>query len=396
MGRHPFVGRHPERAVPVEAAIREGAFVFGRDAARQGWEPPPFSLRLADVPPLLAALFERALGREAAQGGSRPTAAEWLRALDETEAAATVCAEDGRHVKVHAACPWCRIEAEGGPAFFFHAAKAAEEHRREVLRRYHDLDLMTHYEVLDVDPSAADAQLREAFVRLAKAFNPDRQLEPGLVDLGPERQAVFTRVAKAYEVLRDRTRRGDYDRSLGRTADASAPAGLAPAGLALSTVPPAPPAATAPRPVPPPAAPAGLAPALSPRPALAVVPAAVSPADADASYRKPEDAIVRADKLLDIDRHWDAIQLVESVITKTLGTVRMRALVVLARAYLRNPQWAKRAEAILRDVVREDPGYVDAYVALAGLYERSGLRARSQAMTRKALEIQLRSRPPAG
>src|SRR5262249_60720691 len=82
--------------------------------------------------------------------------------------------------------------------------------------------------------------------------------------------------------------------------------------------------------------------------------------------------------------------------TKTWGTVRMRALVVLARAYLRNPQWAKRAEAILQDVVREDPGNVEAYVALAGLYERNGLRARSQAMTRKALEIPLRSRPPPG
>src|SRR5262249_9916434 len=163
-----------------------------------------------------------------------------------------------------------------------------------------------------------------------------------------------------------------------------------------SAPPPVPPAPASLPPAPPLATPAGLAAAPSPSAALAVVPAAGSPVDADASFRKPEDAIVRAGKLLDIDRHWDAIQLLEQVMTKTWGTVRMRALVVLARAYLRNPQWAKRAEAILQDVVREDPGNVEAYVALAGLYERNGLRARSQAMTRKALEIQLRSRPPAG
>ena len=35
MGRHPFAGRHPERAIPVETAMREGLFAFGtapRDA----------------------------------------------------------------------------------------------------------------------------------------------------------------------------------------------------------------------------------------------------------------------------------------------------------------------------------------------------------------------------
>ena len=69
MGRHPFAGRHPDRVVPVEAAIREGLFAFGREARRQGWEAPPFSLLLEDVTPAVADLFERAFGREAATEG---------------------------------------------------------------------------------------------------------------------------------------------------------------------------------------------------------------------------------------------------------------------------------------------------------------------------------------
>jgi DNA-binding helix-hairpin-helix protein with protein kinase domain len=122
MGRHPFTGRHPRRVVPVEAAIREGLFAFGREARGQGWEPPPFSLLLDDVSRPVADLFERAFGRKAeAGGGPRPTAADWVRELDALEARLVICGEDPRHVHARAkgSCPWCRIENDGGPSFFF-------------------------------------------------------------------------------------------------------------------------------------------------------------------------------------------------------------------------------------------------------------------------------------
>jgi molecular chaperone DnaK len=132
MGRHPFAGRHPERAIPVETAIREGLFAFGKEAARQGWEPPPFSLRLGDVPPSLAQLFELAFGKDAAAGAPRPTAADWVTALDELEAAIVICGRDPRHVHVKAngSCPWCRIEKDGGPSFFFAPPRATPSFRR--------------------------------------------------------------------------------------------------------------------------------------------------------------------------------------------------------------------------------------------------------------------------
>jgi hypothetical protein len=65
MGRHPFAGRHPDRAIPVETALREGLFAFGRKAMGSGIVPPPYSLWLRDLTPAVAELFERAFGREA-------------------------------------------------------------------------------------------------------------------------------------------------------------------------------------------------------------------------------------------------------------------------------------------------------------------------------------------
>ena len=129
MGRHPFTGRHPERAVPVEAAIREGLFAFGQEARGQGWEPPPFSLLLEDVTRPVADLFERAFGRKAATGGPRPTAAGWVHELDTLEAQLVICGDDPRHAYAPArgSCPWCRIENDGGPSFFFLAQGSAPD-----------------------------------------------------------------------------------------------------------------------------------------------------------------------------------------------------------------------------------------------------------------------------
>jgi DNA-binding helix-hairpin-helix protein with protein kinase domain len=121
MGRHPFAGRHPDQVIPVETAIREGLFTFGRRGARHGWQPPPFSLRLEDATAPLALLFERAFDTEAASGTPRPSAAEWVASLDDLEAALVTCGDDPRHVHARSSgfCPWCRIELDGGPSFFY-------------------------------------------------------------------------------------------------------------------------------------------------------------------------------------------------------------------------------------------------------------------------------------
>jgi len=151
MGRHPFAGRHPDRPLSVEAAIREGLFAFGREARQQGWEPPPFSLPLEEVTPPVAELFERAFGREAAAGGPRPTAAEWALALDALEDRLVICGDDPRHAHVRAngSCPWCRIENAGGPSFFFLAPGTAPD----------AFDLEETWRAIEAVPSPGEAPL---------------------------------------------------------------------------------------------------------------------------------------------------------------------------------------------------------------------------------------------
>ncbi len=127
MGRHPFAGRHPQRAIPVEAALREGLFAFGREAMRSGFESPPYSLWLKEVTPPVADLFERAFGRAAIAGGARPSAGEWVSSLETLEGQLVTCKDDPRHAHANGCCPWCRIENDGGPSFFFLPPGAAPD-----------------------------------------------------------------------------------------------------------------------------------------------------------------------------------------------------------------------------------------------------------------------------
>jgi molecular chaperone DnaK len=127
MGRHPFAGRHAERAVPVATAIREGLFAFGQQAAREGWEPPPHSLTLSDIPPSLAQLFERAFAQKSPTDSLRPSATEWVGAIEQMEASINICSKERRHAHAgrNERCPWCHIEDEGGFLFFNPAPKPA-------------------------------------------------------------------------------------------------------------------------------------------------------------------------------------------------------------------------------------------------------------------------------
>lgn len=64
------------------------------------------------------------------------------------------------------------------------------------------------YEVLGISPDASDAEIGRAFRRLAREFHPDVTAERSSTS-----DAHFDRIARAYEVLGDPTRRADYDRA---------------------------------------------------------------------------------------------------------------------------------------------------------------------------------------
>jgi curved DNA-binding protein CbpA len=67
-----------------------------------------------------------------------------------------------------------------------------------------------HYEVLDVAPLATIDEIKNAYHALALRFHPDRfhQSDP---ELRNKVESAFARIARAYEVLSDQSRRSDYD-----------------------------------------------------------------------------------------------------------------------------------------------------------------------------------------
>ena len=63
-----------------------------------------------------------------------------------------------------------------------------------------------YYEVLGVDRSASEADIKKAFRGLARELHPDVNAED------PHAEEKFKEAAEAYEVLSDHDRRQTYDR----------------------------------------------------------------------------------------------------------------------------------------------------------------------------------------
>jgi curved DNA-binding protein CbpA len=230
-----------------------------------------------------------------------------------------------------------------------------DERRQEIEEAWEGRKSKTHFEVLGLERSANAAEVKEAYFRLAKRFHPDVHHGENLGDLRDKLEAVFIRIGEAYEVLRDAEKRGDYERWLGR-----------------------------PRPqAPSPEASPEAAPEPAPDPEAEAKRGEADVARAEKLYKsaqKAEDAAASA-------KYYEAIQLVEPILDTLTGRTRLKAHLVLARCYLQNPRWKKRAEEALQNAVQEDPKAAEAYTLLGSLYRQAGLRSRAASMYRRVLEL---------
>ena len=245
------------------------------------------------------------------------------------------------------------------------------ERRREIVEAAEGLKTRNHFEVLGLSRSVGEVEVKEAYFRLAKRFHPDVHHGVSLGDLRDKLEAVFIRLGEAYDVLRDPRKRADYEERLGRQRPKpAAPAGGAGSGPA--TPPPPEPSLTEPF------------------------------RDSEEEARRAEDAILRAAKLLEQAKTleqekpgepdhqrltYDAIQLLEPVIHLVQGKSRLRAQLLLARGWVKNPKWTRRAEELLLAVSRENPQAPEPWAMLGAIYADKGLRARAAAMYRKVLEL---------
>jgi hypothetical protein len=223
-------------------------------------------------------------------------------------------------------------------------ADSAPERRREALEAWEGLKTKTHFEVLGLPRASSASDVKEAYFRLARRFHPDAHHSASLGDLRDKLEAVFIRLGEAYEVLRDADRRREYEEKLGR---ARPPAPPGPSGGEE----------TAPAP------------------------------DPGEEAKRMETAILRAERLYDKERYWDAIQLVEPILVRVPPKMRVRAHLVLARAYLKNPNWTRRGEETLLAALRYDHEAAEAYALLGTLYKDRGLRARAAGMFKRVLQL---------
>jgi curved DNA-binding protein CbpA len=222
--------------------------------------------------------------------------------------------------------------------------RAADARRREIEDAHAGLKTRNHFEVLGIPRASSEAQVKEAYFRQAKRFHPDTHHDPHLADLRDKLEAVFIRLGEAYEVLRNPRSRSSYESDL---------VARMPRLARAEEEPEAPP----------------------------------PPADPEAEAKAAEDSIRKAERLIQQERFWDAIQLLENAIPAARSRMKQKGRVLLARAYLRNPNWVKQAEQVLLAATQEDAAYAEPFFVLGTIYKGSGLRSRAISMFRRAVEL---------
>jgi DNA-binding helix-hairpin-helix protein with protein kinase domain len=121
MGRHTFSGVYKGTDdMPIERAIAEHRFAFGRSAALKAMSPPPNSVGLSIVPGEVSSLFEQAFTESGLQSWGRPSANDWWNVLDALEKRLKKCPTESVHTYYTdlTACPWCTLENSSGILLF--------------------------------------------------------------------------------------------------------------------------------------------------------------------------------------------------------------------------------------------------------------------------------------
>ncbi|HEY8147941.1 MAG TPA: DnaJ domain-containing protein [Vicinamibacteria bacterium] len=221
---------------------------------------------------------------------------------------------------------------------------SSREMRREIEEMHAALRGANHFAVLGLTVSASEDEVRQAFARLARRYHPDAQRDPALQDVRPKLNDIFVAVGNAYAVLKEAGARDRYERAM---------------GLRIA----------------------------APRVTAAVRDAAAYPSAPAARADEPIEArLLRAEEALDAQQPWEAIRILEETVSAAGGTLKVRAQVLLGRAYA-DRERPREAEKVLLEVLQADPVSVPACLLLGRIYRERGMAKRARGMFERALEI---------
>jgi hypothetical protein len=212
--------------------------------------------------------------------------------------------------------------------------------RREIEAAHAALRGSTHFQILGIGVAATAEEVRQAFSKLARRYHPDAQRDPAFHDLRQKLTELFVAVSDSYGVLKDTAARDRYERSLGLRDTARSGPG--------PSYPPLRPATPVGDPV--------------------------------------EARLLAAEEALGAQQPWEAIRLVEEALPAATGNVRVRAQILLGRAYIARER-PREAEKTLLDVLQTDPRSVSACLLLGRMYRDRGMAKRAQGMFERVLEV---------
>ena len=121
MGRHPYAGMYADVAdLPLETAIQQFRYAYSYDNFSRKVSAPPACVMPSILSGQLAQLFVLAFTESGVQAAGRPTAKQWLQALDQLLLELVVCDKALRHRYFSGlpVCPWCRQLENFGTVYF--------------------------------------------------------------------------------------------------------------------------------------------------------------------------------------------------------------------------------------------------------------------------------------
>lgn len=284
----------------------------------------------------------------------------------------------------------------------------------QMLREFLALKTTTYYDMLNVLPTASESDIKRSYYQMAKKYHPDRYRPLGVPDVLEHAEWIFARISEAYEKLRDPDVRRRYDEFIGLVPENTVQTEAKVASVTAPRQSPEPSVSTQPvgtqtvgtktGPVPPPSVAVGAgttgslsastqpigtstgssSQGLGQRTGQATtgsvsVPAETAADTAARSYDMACAAIERKDFITAMTYLREAVRLAPDVI-------RYRSR--LASLCVQNPKLRKEAEDQLLAILKMDPSYVDAYLALGHMYHQAGMEKSARKQFEAALAIQ--------